>query len=128
MFLKAFVVGLMMALGEVINGNVRVRILNGVFGKKRAKIISFFSGITIIFAISWIAFPWINPASYLESIITGSIWLIIMMCLDVYFARYVFNLKWNKILDDFNPVKGNLLGIGMLFLFFCPIVLFLIHK
>lgn len=42
MFWKAFIVGLLIALGEVANGNVRVRVLNRKWGKQRAKTISFF--------------------------------------------------------------------------------------
>lgn len=128
MLLKVLFVGLLIAFGEVINGNIRVRILHGKFGKKRAKTLSFISGVLIIFAICWITLSWINPSGYKDCILTGSIWLIIMMCLDIYFARYVFKLQWNKIIDDFNPMKGNLLGIGMAFLFSCPSVVFWLNK
>lgn len=127
MLVKALLVGLLIALGEVINGNIRVRILHAKFGKRRAKLASFFSGIVIIFAICWFALPWINPASYQDCIVIGFMWFIIMMCLDIYFARYVFKLRWSNIFDDFNPVKGNLLGIGMVILLFCPAVVFWIR-
>jgi hypothetical protein len=40
------------------------------------------------------------------------------------FGKYVFKLKWNKIVDDFNPMKGNLLGLGMVLLFFSPAIVF----
>ncbi len=124
MFLKALIAGLLIAFGEVINGNIRVRILNKRLGKKRAKLISFFSGIIVIFVICWLILPWIEPNNYQDCIYIGFIWLVIMMCLDIYFARYVFKLKWNKIIDDFNPMKGNLLSIGMVFLLFCPAIVF----
>lgn len=127
MLFKTLLIGLLLALGEVINGNIRVRVLQKLFTKSQAKVISFFSGITIIFIICWFALPWLNPNDYLDCFIIGFIWLLIMISLDIYFGRNVFKLKWNKILDDFNPLKGNLLSIGMLFLLLCPTFVFWLH-
>ena len=128
MLLKAIIIGFLIVLGEAINGNIRVRKFHRKFGKKRAKTISFFSGVLIIFTICCFTLFWIKPSDYKDCIFIGSIWLIIMICLDIYLARYVFKLKWNKILDDFNTMKGNLLGIRMIFLFFCPTVVFWLNK
>jgi hypothetical protein len=120
MIWKALLIGLLLAIGEVINGNIRVRILHGIFGKRRAKVISFFSGIGVIALICWITLPWINPSNYQDCILIGISWLVMMTGLDVYFGRRVFKLNWSKVLDDFNPIKGNLLGVGMIFLLFSP--------
>jgi uncharacterized membrane protein YdcZ (DUF606 family) len=128
MFLKALTVGLLLALGEVINGNVRVRVLSRLYGKRRAKIISFFSGVAIIYTISWFALPWVAPGNYLNSYTVGFIWLLILLCLDLYFGRYVFKFKWTKIAEDFNPLKGNLLSLGMVFLFFSPALVFWLQQ
>lgn len=124
MLLKILVVGVLLAFGEVINGNIRVRVLHRLYGKKRAKKISFFSGITIIYAISWLTLPWISPVNYFDCYKIGFVWLMIMLGLDIYFGRYVFKFKWSKIFDDFNPLKGNLLGVGMLLLFLSPSIVF----
>ncbi len=124
MLLKILVSGLLIAFGEIINGNIRVRVLHRKLGKRRAKIISFFSGVALIFTISWITLPWIAPRGYSHFFMVGFIWLSIMLCTDIYFGKYVFKLKWNKIVDDFNPMKGNLLGLGMVLLFFSPAIVF----
>ncbi|GIT97493.1 hypothetical protein [Sulfurovum sp. TSL1] len=124
MLLKILVVGVLLAFGEVINGNIRVRVLHRLYGKKRAKKISFFSGITIIYAISWLTLPWVSPVNYFDCYKIGFVWLVIMLGLDIYFGRYVFKFKWSKIIEDFNPLKGNLLGVGMLLLFLSPSIVF----
>ena len=124
MLLKVLIIGLLIAFGEVINGNIRVRVLHRKFGKKRAKRISFFSGTIIIFLICWFTLPWIKPSNFQDCFVIGSTWLIIMLFFDIYFGRYVFKFKWNKVMDDFNPMKGNLLSIGMVFLLFCPAIVF----
>jgi hypothetical protein len=52
--------------------------------------------------------------------------MLLMLCVDIYFGRYVFRVKWIKILEDFDLRKGNLLGIGMGLLFFCPTIVYLL--
>lgn len=128
MLLKTIIVGLLLAFGEVVNGNIRVRILHRSCGKKRAKTISFFSGVAIIYAISWFTLPWISPANYFDCYKIGLAWLMIMLGLDVYFGRRVFKFKWRRIIEDFNPLKGNLLGVGMLLLFLSPSIVFWIQQ
>lgn len=128
MLLKALAVGILIAFGEVVNGNIRVRILHSKFGKKRAKIISFFSGVLIIFTICWSTLPWISPKYFFDCFKIGFVWLSIMLCLDIYFAKYVFKLKWNKIAEDFNPLQGNLLSIGMVLLFLSPAIVLLLQN
>ena len=125
---KSLAIGLLIALGEVLNGNIRVRLLHRRFGKKRAKLISFFSGTVIIYSICWLTLPWLAPSSQLDCLKIGSVWLIIMLALDIYFGKYVFRMKWQKVWEDFNPVKGNMLGVGMLLLFASPVVIFILQN
>ena len=42
-------------------------------------------------------------------------------------ADSFFKLPWKRILDDFNPYEGNLLGIGMVLLLCCPSLVFLLQ-
>lgn len=124
MLLKTLAVGLLISISEVVNGNIRVHLLHRLYGKKLAKTISFFSGITIIFIISWFTLPWVSPGNYSDCYVIGIIWLIMLLSLDIYFGRYVFKFKWIKIANDFNPLKGNLLSVGLVLLFLCPSIVF----
>jgi hypothetical protein len=125
---KALAVGFALALGEVINGNIRVRVLHRLYGQKRAKKLSFLSGTIFIYLIAWFTFPWLSPENYFDCFQVGFLWVVIMLCLDLYFGRYVFKFKWSKIIEDFNPLKGNLLAIGMFLLFLSPSIVFWIHQ
>jgi len=125
---KALAVGFALALGEVINGNIRVRVLHRLYGQKRAKKLSFFSGTIFIYLIAWFAFPWLSLESYFDCFQVGFLWVVIMLCLDLYFGRYVFKFNWSKILGDFNPFKGNLIAIGMFLLFLSPSIVFWIRQ
>lgn len=127
MLFKTFIIWLFIAAGEVLNGNVRVRYLQRHFGHRRAKQISFFFGVIIFYTIAWFFLPWIGPQDIYECFIVGLIWVFLMIALDLYFGKVVFRLSWTKILDDFNPKKGNLLGIGMVLLLLCPVFIFLLR-
>jgi len=125
LLLRSFSIWFFIAVGEILNGNIRVRILNRKFGDKPAKKIGFFTGLIIIYSIAWISMPWLDPKNLTECFFIGLTWMIMMLGLDIYVGRFVFRFPWNKILEDFDIRKGNLLGLGMILLFFCPTLLFL---
>jgi membrane-bound metal-dependent hydrolase YbcI (DUF457 family) len=126
MLLKTIAVWLLIAAGEVLNGNLRVRYLQRKFGRHRGKQISFFSGVLIFYLIAWLCLPWIGPQTIAECLVVGLVWVCLMTLLDIYFGRFVFRYSWQKVIDDFNPKKGNLLGVGMVLLLFCPTLVYLL--
>jgi len=123
---KAIAIWILIAAGEIMNGNFRVRFLHRRYGINRAKKISFFTGITIIYTICWFTLPLVNPSNLQDCFLIGLIWMLLMLCLDIYFGRCVFRFKWIKIVEDFNLRKGNLLGVGMGLLFLCPTIIYLL--
>ena len=40
---------------------------------------------------------------------------------DIMVARFIVKARGDTILDDFNIVKVNLLGLGMVAMAFCPL-------
>jgi hypothetical protein len=45
-----------------------------------------------------------------------------MLAFDVAFGRLVFYAPWERITAEFDPRRGGLLGFGMAFLFFAPLL------
>lgn len=45
-----------------------------------------------------------------------------MLGLEMYVGRVVFRLPWARIAADFDLRRGRLLGLGMLVLFFAPLI------
>jgi hypothetical protein len=45
-----------------------------------------------------------------------------MAAFDLLLGRFVAKAKWSAIIDEFNIFKGNLLGIGMIVMTFCPLL------
>ena len=84
----------LIAAGEVVNGVLRMRLLNRRAGDKRARQIA-------VFAI-------------------GALWVVLMFGLEAYFGRVVFRVPWKRILADFDFRRGGFLALGFAVLFFAP--------
>lgn len=128
MLLRAIAVGLLIALAEVLNGNLRIRYLQRRFGRKLGKQISFLSGVCLFAVLTWIFLPWIDPRSLPQCLAVGFVWTGMLTLLDLYFGRFVFRMSWPKLWADFNPLKCNLLAFGLLGLLFCPALVYLLRN
>lgn len=129
MFLiKVFLGFILIALAETFNGIFRIKFLSKKLGVKKAKISSFLLGSTIILILNLILLPWIAPDNITDAFLIGFMWMSLMIAYDVYVGRVLFKITWRKIIEDFNIFKGNLLGIGMIFILILPVSIFLIMK
>jgi len=81
----------------------------------------------LIFLISWFAIPWIKPATIIDSLLIGLLWLFLMLSFDILLGRYVFHYSWKRIGYDFNIYRGGFLAIGMGFLFLAPTLVFVMR-
>jgi len=122
MILRAFLIWILIALAEMVNGIVRVRLLNHRVGDRRARQIGVVTGSALILAIVWCAVPWIGARTPGQLLSVGSLWLVLMLAFDIAFGRLVFRAPWRRIAADFDLPNGGLLGLGMLFLFISPLL------
>jgi hypothetical protein len=119
---KAFLVWILIAAAEVLQGILRVRFLNRRVGDHRARQIGVFTGSAFLLVIAWVLAPWIGASSVRQSLGIGFMWLVLMLAFEVGFGRLVFRASWQGIASDFDFRKGGLLSIGMAALFFAPLL------
>lgn len=119
---RAFLIWMVIAGAEVLQGILRVRLLNRRVGDHRARQIGVFTGSGLILMIAWAAVPWIGAGTVGQLVGVGMLWLVLMLALDLGFGRWVFRASWQRITADFDPRRGGLLGIGMLVLFAAPVL------
>lgn len=125
LILRAFLVWLVIAAAEVLQGILRVRLLNRRVGDHRARQIGVVTGCGLIFGIAWFALPWIGARTWPDVLAVGLLWFSLMLTFDLSFGRLVFRAPWPRIAADFDLRRGNLLALGMLFIFAAP---FLVAK
>lgn len=120
--LKTLLAALLIALAETANGIVRIRVLYAVMPVRRAKAVSVLTGCAVIFLLTWLLLPWIEPSGDAQLFTVGGLWLVVLLGYDLFVGRVVFRQPWARIAEDFNLARGNYLPLGMAFLFFCPLL------
>jgi hypothetical protein len=122
MLVKAFIVCVLIMLAETVHGALRMFVLNPRFGDRRARQIGVFTGSAIFIVIAWATMPWIGAASSSQCLLIGVLWILLMLAFDIAFGLFYFRFSWQRMARDFDPRQGGLLGLGMVALFFTPLV------
>jgi hypothetical protein len=120
LFLRAFLIWILIAVLEVFHGIVRAKIIAPKIGDLRSRQLGVFTGSLIFFAVTLVCFDWIGIASIDQSLAVGALWLFFMLVFEFSVGHFVFHFSWKWLLNDFNLFKGRLLAIGMLFLTLSP--------
>lgn len=122
LFLRALAVWFVIILGETLHGIARTALLQPYVGDFRARQIAVFSGTLIILTIAVIFIRWINAISKGQLLIIGALWVCLTICFEVGLGRLILGYSWERMLSDYNLAKGGLLAIGMVALFFAPLI------
>ena len=110
----------MLASVETLHGIARSIFVVPRIGNKRAKQYSVISGTLLALAVCYIMVPWLNINVVYQLILIGLVLAVFMASFDIILARFVVKMKWESIINDFNPVKGNYLIFGMISLIIIP--------
>ncbi|MFA9374953.1 MAG: hypothetical protein ACERKK_12440 [Poseidonibacter sp.] len=128
MLIKIVLGFFLIALAETFNGIFRVKVLSKKLGIKKAKLLSFLLGGSIVLILNLILVPWIEPKSMMDAFSIGFTWMSLMLAYDIFVGKVLFRLSWEKTLEDFNIFKGNLLSFGLLLIVFLPIIVLLVKN
>jgi hypothetical protein len=117
------VIGLfiLVAASEMLNGIARTLFLNKRVGVMNAKRISLLPGLALCLLICYFYVPLLNIRTDGGLLLLGVSLSLFMGMFDIVVARFIVKARWETILDDFNIRKGNLLGLGMLVMAWCPL-------
>lgn len=120
LYLRAFVVWVLIAFLEVIHGILRAKLIAPKTGDLRSRQIGVFTGSIIFFAVAVVSFEWIGFETATQAANVGGLWLVCMLVFEFSIGHFVFHFSWQWLLNDFNFFKGRLLVLGMLFLALSP--------
>ena len=112
----------LVAASEMLNGIARTIFLNRRVGVMNAKRISLLPALALCLLICYYYLPFLNIRTDAGLILLGIALSLFMGLFDIIVARFIVRTRWETILDDFNIRKGNLLGLGMLVMAFCPLL------
>jgi hypothetical protein len=113
---------ILVAASEMLNGIARTVLLNKRVGVMNAKRISLLPALALCLLICYYYVPFLRIRTDGGLLVLGISLSLFMGLFDIVVARFIVKARWDAILDDFNIMKGNLLGLGMVAMAFCPLL------
>ena len=120
---RAVLVWLLIIVAESIHGAARRLYLVPMIGERSASQFGVLVGSFLIFVIVWLSIRWLSVGSFRRHLQIGTRWVV----LTVIFEFSLGSLQGytsERILADYNVVKGGLMGLGLLFMLFAPTLAF----
>jgi hypothetical protein len=119
---RGLFVWLVIIVGEIIHGIARSVLLVPYLGDLRARQIGVLTGSLAILVIALALVRWMGAATKKQLAVVGVTWLILTLTFEMIFGRLALHYSWERLLADYNPAEGGLLGIGMIFLTLAPLL------
>ena len=113
---------ILVAASEMLNGIARTIFLNKRFGVAKAKRIALLPALALCLLICYYYVPYLHIRTDGGLLVLGISLSLFMGLFDIVLGRFIVKARWEVILDDFNIGKGNLLGLGMIAMAFCPLL------
>jgi hypothetical protein len=112
----------LVASGEMLNGIARTLFLNRRVGVASAKRLALLPALALCLLICFFYVPLLKIRTDGGLLLLGVSLSLFMGMFDVAVGRFVVKARWASILDDFDISKGNLLGVGLVAMAFCPLL------
>ena len=107
----------------IINAGIRNEIYKPVVGNLRAHQISTIIFIVLILLITYLILRFYKiELSDKDALIIGSIWLTLTICFEFLAGHYAFGNSWDKLLADYNILKGRIWSLVLITTFSAPFV------
>ena len=119
---RCLVVWLLLIATEIVHGILREVLLVPLVGRFRSNQIGIFTGSVIILLIAYFTICWIGAKRRSELLTVGFHWLLLTVAFEFLFGRFVMGLSWDRLGSDYNLLQGGLMPLGLLLLFFSPLI------
>ena len=112
----------LVASAEMLNGIARTLFLNRRVGAAGAKRLALLPALALCLLICLFYGPLLRIRTDGGLMLLGVSLSLFMGLFDVAVGRFVVKMRWEAILGDFDIRKGNLLGVGLVAMAFCPLL------
>jgi hypothetical protein len=120
-FVLAIGTWLLFTIFAIINAGIRNIVYKPYIGDLRAHQLSTIIFIIIIFIITYLVLRNTNlNLTTEETLIIGTIWLLFTICFEFLAGHYIFGNSWDKLLADYNILKGRIWSLVLITIFFSP--------
>lgn len=63
-----------------------------------------------------------------QALMVGIIWVIMTMIFEFGFGHFIMHHSWEKLLSEYNVLKGKLWGVLLIFLLFIPYIIHYLYN
>lgn len=119
---RGLVVWLIIMMVETLHGIVRQALLAPTVGDFSARQISVFTGAALILIVTVLFIRWIGVKSPARLMLLGAVWVALTIAFELLLGRLVFDLPWDRLLEDYDLRHGGLMPIGLLVMGLVPLI------
>ena len=119
--LSVILVWLVMTVLAILNGTIRVLLLQKNFSVQIAHVLSSITGIALIQVVIYFYLR-NKDLAVKQLLIIGLIWLGLTVGFEFGFGHYVMGHPWEKLLADYDLFQGRIWSLVLLSVLFGPLV------
>lgn len=127
-WLRSLAVWVLIIFAEIVHGTLRELLLTPRVGDAAARRIAIFTGMAIILGITLLTIKWIGAVRPSRLLAIGVVWSALTIIFEAVLGRLVFEYTADRILAEFDVRRGGLMGFGILFMTFVPLIAAIIRR
>jgi hypothetical protein len=107
---------------ESVHGTLRRLFLETGLGDLRARQVSVFTGMLLIFVIAILTVRWMRLETIGQLFLVGALWVALTAVFEFVLGLAVLDYGMERMTQDLDPSRGGLMAFGLLFMLFAPLV------
>jgi len=111
----------------IANGAVREKIYGPLMSELHAHQLSTAVGIALFGAYMWAVMGIWELASARQALSIGCVWLIMTILFEFVFGHYVMGHPWDRLLQDYNLLKGRVWVLVLIWTTLGPCIIYRIR-
>ena len=120
--LRALAVWFLIMIAESVHGTIRRLLVEPALGDLRARQVSVFTGMLLIFAITLLCIRWMRLGSVTQLLLVGVLWGVLTLVFEIVVGMFVLGYGADRIAEDFDPRRGGFMGIGLTLMLLAPLL------
>jgi hypothetical protein len=112
---------LLIIMAESVSGTFRRLVLAPRVGELAAHQLGVAVGCGIIFVVAWFFSGRVVSVSWRRDLLAGLVWVALTVVFEVGLGL-LMGFSAGRILSDYDLPKGGLMGLGLLFMLFAPLM------
>ena len=113
-----------MVILAFLNGVIREKVYEKFIYELTAHQLSTLAGIILFGVYIWILTGLYRIESSRQALLIGGIWFIMTTLFEFVFGHYVMGHPWNRLLHDYNILKGRVWSLILIWTFVAPYAFF----